>query len=176
MEILKCNAKHDRIYYVEYQNALRECKFLKTIGKGYDIPMYVLNIAKIGIVTIQALRQRDFHRWYHASKIQSVLYASIEDFQNKNPLIDAYGSMNNCYNSQFITPLFKYHQPCNCGGSTYTWRWNGYQAVRHIVSLSDIVWSWDNNYGFQCSLNEQIDCYKTEQDCLDSNQIRVITF
>ena len=175
MEILKCNAEYDKIYYVVYENTLRQCKFIKTIGNADSIPMYVLNIANIGIVSIQALRQRDFDSWYHNSKIKSILYESVEDFQNKKPLIDEYGSTRNCYNNKFISPLLKYHQPCNCGGSTYTWKWNGYKASKYIVSLHNIEWSWDNN-GFQCVLNEQIDCYKSEQDCINNNQIQIVTF
>ena len=176
MDILKCNAENNKIYYVVFQNALRECKFIKTIGNGNNTPMYVLNIANIGIVSIQALRQKDFDNWYHNTKIQSVLYESIENYQNNKPIIDDYGSTGNCYNHNFIRPLFKFHQPCNCGGLTNTWKWNGYKAVEYVVNLHNVEWSWDNNNGFQCSLNEQIECYKTEQECINNNNIRVITF
>ena len=175
MEILKCNAEHDKLYYVVFQNALRQCKFIKTIGVGYNTPMYVLNVANVGIVSIQALRRQDFNNWYHNSKIKSILYASIEDYRNNKPLIDNYGSTSNCYNSKFIIPLLKFHQPCNCGGDTYTWKWNGYKAGKHIANLSNVEWSWDIN-GFRCSLNEQVDCYKSEQECINNNQIRVISF
>ena len=47
MEILKCNAEYDKVYYIVFENALRQCKFIKTIGNGNSIPMYVLNIAKL---------------------------------------------------------------------------------------------------------------------------------
>ena len=67
MEILKCNADTTKIYYVVYKNALRRCKFIKSIGNGNSIPMYVLDIANIGIVNIQALRQKEFNSWYHKS-------------------------------------------------------------------------------------------------------------
>ncbi len=175
MEILKCNADCNKVYYVVYENALRQCKFIKTIGNGNSIPMYVLNIANIGIISIQALRQTEFKSWYHSSKIPSILYESVEDFQNKKPIIDDYGCTSNCNNSKFIKPLFKRHQPCNCGGSTYTWKWNGYKAVKCIVSLHNVEWSWDNN-GFQCSLNEKNDRYKSEEDCIKNNQIQIVTF
>ena len=175
MEILKCNAEFDKVYYIVFSNALRECKFIKTIGNGNDIPLYVLDIANIGIVNIQALRQQEFHSWYYKSKIKSVLYESIADYQNNKPIIDDYGSTSNCYNSNFIRPLFKFHRPCNCGGSTYTWKWNGYKADQYITSLHNVEWSWDKN-GFHCSLNEQIGCYKSEQECINNNQISVITF
>ena len=175
MEILKCNATTEKVYYVVYQNALRECQFIKTMGNGDSIPMYVLNIANVGIVKIEALRQQDFHNWYHNSTINSVLYESVDDYRNKKPLIDNYGSTGNCYNGKFIRPLLQFHEPCNCGGLTYTWKWNGYQAVKYITILSDIEWSWDNQ-GFHCSLNEQMNCYKSEKECNDYNQIRVIRF
>jgi hypothetical protein len=83
--------------------------------------------------------------------------------------------MGNAYNSKFINSLLKYHQACNCGGLTYTWIWNGYKAVKHIANLRNVEWYWDIN-GFQCPLNEQIDCYKTEQDCIKHNQIQIVTF
>ena len=175
MEILKCNAEYDKIYYIVFENALRQCKFIKTIGNGNSIPMYVLNIANIGIVSIQALRQSEFKSWYHSSKIPSILYESVEDFQNNKPIIDDYGSTSNCINSKFIRPLFKFHQTCNCGGDTYTWKWNGYKAVKYIVNLRNVDWSWDNN-GFQCSLNEGNDYYKSEEDCIKHNQIQIVTF
>lgn len=175
MEILKCNAEYDKVYYVVFDNTLRQCKLIKTIGSEKTIPMYVLNIAQIGIVSIQAPRQSEFKSWYHSSKIPSILYESIENYQKNKPIIDDYGSMSNCYNSKFLRPLFKFHQPCNCGGSTYTWKWNGFKAVKYIVSLCNIDWSWDNN-GFQCLLNEQNDCYKSEEDCIKHNQIQIVTF
>ena len=175
MEILKCNATANKVYYIVFANALRQCKFIKTIGNGNNTPMYVLDIANIGIVKIEALRQCEFRNWYHNSKIKSILYESVEDYRNNKPIIDEYGSTSNCYNSKFIKPLLKFHEPCNCGGLTYTWKWNGYKADKYITNLQNVEWSWDNN-GFQCSLNEQIDCYKTEQECINNNQIRVISF
>jgi hypothetical protein len=175
MEILKCNAEYDKIYYVVYQNTLRQCKFIQTKGTAHTIPMYVLNIAQIGIVSIQAPRQSQFNSWYHSSKIPSILYESVEDYRKNKPIIDEYGSMSNAYNGKFINSLLKYYQACNCGGLTYTWKWNGYKAVKHIANLRNVEWFWDNN-GFQCPLNEQIDCYKTEQDCIKHNQIQIVTF
>lgn len=175
MEILKCNADYNKVYYVVYENTLRQCKFIKTIGNGDCIPMYVLNIAQIGIVNIQAPRQSEFNSWYHSSKIKSILYESVEDYRNNKPIIDEYGSTSNCNNSKFLRPLFKFHRPCNCGGSTYTWKWNGFQADSYIVNLRNVEWSWDNN-GFQCSLNNHVDCYKSEEDCIKNNQIAIVTF
>lgn len=175
MEILKCNADYNKVYYVVYNNSLRQCKLIKTIGNGNNIPMYVLNIAQIGIVSIEAPRQSEFKSWYHSSKIKSILYESVEDFQNNKPIIDEYGSTSNCNNGKFIRPLLKFHQPCNYGGSTYTWKWNGYKADKYIVNFRYVEWSWDIN-GFQCSLNDYIDCYKSEEDCMKHNQIAIVTF
>ena len=49
--VLKCNAEFNKIYYVKYQNSLRECKFIRTEGIGYKC-YYVLNIAGVGIISI----------------------------------------------------------------------------------------------------------------------------
>lgn len=175
MDILKCNADTNKIYYVVYENTLRQCKFIKTIGNGHNIPMYVLDIANVGIVSIQALRMEEFNSWYHKSQIPSILYESVEDFRKNKPIIDQYGSTSNCNNSKFLRPLFKFHRPCNCGGDTYTWKWNGYKAIQYYVDLDNINWYWDNN-GFQCSLNEEIEHYKSEEDCMKHNQIQIVTF
>lgn len=173
MEILKCNADYNKVYYVEIKGALRQCKLIRT--ESSKIPVYVLDVAQMGEVRIPAERFNNFDKWYRHSEIPSILYESIEDYRKRKPIIDNYGSTNNCYNSVFISNLFKYHKPCNCGGSTYTWKWNGCKAVKHIVNTSDVTWYWDAN-GFHCNLNDMQDCYRTEEECIKNSEVSVVTF
>lgn len=174
MEILKCNADYNKVNYVEYEGQLYQCKLIRTESAS-DTPVYVLNIAQKGIVKIPANRNLHFNEWYRGSKIPSILYASIEDYQNGTPITDEYGSMSNCYNSKFIEPLFKTCQTCNCGGGVYLWKWNGSKAVEHIVNMQNAVWYWDNE-GFHCNLNDMIGCYRTKEECEKNNTISVVTF
>lgn len=174
MEILKCNADYNKVYYVELYNVLHQCKLIRT-ESSTNIPVYVLDVAQRGLVRIQADRSNHFNKWYYNSEIPSILYESIEDYRKRKPITDNYGSTDNCYNSVFISKLFKYHKPCNCGGSTYTWKWNGCKAIRYIVSMNKVSWSWDAN-GFHCELNELQNCYRTEGECIADNSVEVITF
>lgn len=174
MEILKCNADYNKIYYVNINGGLRQCKLIKTESTP-NAPAYVLNVAQMGVVRIRVDRFRLFDKWYHSSKIPSILYESVEDYRNNKPIIDNYGSTSNCYNSGFIEPLFKSCSTCNCGGSVYTWKWDGCKATQYIVNTNNICWYWDIN-GFHCGLNEMSDCYRTEKDCVDNNKVEVITF
>lgn len=175
MEVLKCNAEFNRVYYVEVNGSLRECKFIRTEGGGQLTPYYVLDIALMGKVKIQANRQRFFDKWYYSSKIPSILYESVEDFRNNNPIMDEYGSTGNCYNSTFIVPLFKKCSTCNCGGSVYLWKWDGCKAVEYIVSMNNVVWNWDAE-GFHCNLNNMTECYRSEQECIKNNEVKVVKF
>lgn len=178
MEILKCNADFDKVYYVEYNNKLCQCKLIKTESGGYAngyTPVYVLNVAGIGEVRFSFPRMKRFDTWYHTSKSPSILYESIEDYRKGTPIEDDYGSMSNAYNSRFIKPLFKHHSPCNCGGSTYTWKWDGCKAVCYSVSVATWYWSWDKD-GFHCSLNDDEGCFRSKQECEEANQIEVVEF
>ena len=175
MEILKCNADFNKIYYVEIENVLYQCKLIRT-EVGIRNPIYVLDVANKGVVAIEINnRQRYFDQWYRNSTIPSVLYESIEDYRNGKPIIDEYGSTSNCYNSPFIDKLFKHHKPCNCGGSTITWKWNGCKAIQCIVDMDRVSWYWDTN-GFHCELNNLQCCYRTKEDCIKNNDISVVTF
>lgn len=174
MEILKCNADFNKVYYVKFNGSLHQCKFIRTMG-GAHIPLYVLDVAKVGVVNIEARRSECFDKWYRSSEIPSVLYNSVEDYRNNKTIMDNYGSTGNCYNSSFIVPLFKRCSTCNCGGSVYTWKWDGCKAVKHIVNPSKVTWYYDAD-GFHCGLNELEDCYKTQHDCEVNNKISVVTF
>lgn len=111
MEILKCNAEYNKVYYVEIEKVLYQCKLIRT-EIGVRNPLYVLDVAKKGIVKIETNnRQRYFDQWYRNSTIPSILYESVEDYRNGKPIIDNYGSTSNCYNTPFIDKLFKYHKP-----------------------------------------------------------------
>lgn len=173
MEILKCNADFSKIYYVEINGSLHQCKLLRT--ESANIPLYVLDVAQIGIAKIKVRRFEHFNKWYHCSKIPSILYKSIEDYRNNNPIIDNYGGTDNCYNSGFIMPLFKRCSTCNCGGSVYTWKWDGCKAVKHIVNMSKVTWYWDAD-GFHCNLNDMQDCYRTQEECIKNNEVMVVKF
>lgn len=175
MEILKCNAEFNRVYYVEVNGSLRECKFIRTEGSSKQNPYYVLDIALMGKVEIQANRQRFFDKWYYNSKIPSILYETIEDFRNNQPIMDEYGSMSNCFNRNFIEPLFTKCSTCNCGGSVYIWKWDGCKAEKYIVNMNNVIWHWDAE-GFHCSLNDMKGCYRSEKECKDNNEILVVRF
>ena len=174
MEILKCNAEFDKIYYVEVQGTLRQCKFIRT-EFGERNPYYVLDIAGMGIVKISCDSFRHFNKWYHTSTIPSILYASINDYLKNKPIIDNYGSTGNCYNSDFIKPLFKHHVVCQCGGSVTTWKWNGCRAEEYIVGVSKISWTWNEN-GFHCVLNEMSNCYRSKSECETNSCLLVVAF
>lgn len=176
MTILKCNADYDKVYFVEYNGTLRECKLIRTEG-GLARGVYVLNVAGVGETHFDCLSRR-FNQWYMSGKLPSILYASVEDYKKGNPIMDEYGSTSNAYNFSFLDPLLKYHDPCNCGGYTYTWRWNGVKAVCHSVDVSRTAWTWDEN-GFHCSLNDENawkDCYKSKEACERANTISVVGF
>lgn len=174
MEILKCNADFDKIYYVVFNNTLCQCKLIRTFGQGCRC-FYVLDIAGYGIQTIPFQRFENFNMWYHGSSANSILYNSIEDYKNRKPIIDNYGATDNCYNSGFINPLFKYVLPCNCGGSTYTWKWDGCKSVKYIVSTSNQEWYWDKD-GFHSALNGLKDSYKSAKECENNSKLVVVTF
>ena len=175
MEILKCNAEYNKVYYVEIEKVLYQCKLIGT-EIGVRSPLYVLDVAKKGIVKIETNnRHRYFDQWYRNSTIPSILYESVEDYRNGKPIIDNYGSTNNCYNAPFIDKLFKHHKPCNCGGSIITWKWDGCKAVQYIVNMNSVCWYWDSN-GFHCNLNDEQGCYRTKEECLKKNEISVVTF
>lgn len=175
MEILKCNADYNKVYYVEIYGALCQCKLIRTESSTPTTPVYVLDVAQRGLMRIQAYRFHHFNKWYHSSKIPSILYESVEDYRNGNPITDNYGSMSNCYNAGFIEPLFKHYSTCNCGGLVFTWKWDGCKAVRCIVNMKNVRWFWDAD-GFHCNLNDMIDCYRTEEECVKNNEVSVVTF
>lgn len=182
MEILKCNADFDKVYYVEYNNKLCQCKLIKTESGGYAnryTPVYVLNVAGVGEVRFLFPRHNRFDSWYHTSKTPSILYESIEDYRKGKPIEDNYGGTDNAYNSKFIEPLFKHHSTCNCGGSTYTWKWDGCKAVCYEVrDTFKIPWTWDKE-GFHCILNDDeyySDCFRSKEECSDANMIKTVTF
>lgn len=175
MEILKCNAECGKIYYVEYNNQICECKFIQTFGTSNGQSYYILDIAGFGIQRIAYKRQLHFDKWYHTSETDSILYNSIEDYKNHKPIKDNYGSTSNAYNSSFISPLFKSVSTCNCGGSVYTWKWNGVRAVEYIVSLKNEHWFWDNN-GFHSTLNNLSGCYKSAKECEMNSKLKISTF
>lgn len=174
MEILKCNADYNKVYYVEFNGTLRQCKLIRTESSEKN-PCYVLDIALMGKVRIQADRFRHFNKWYHTSKIPSILYESVEDYRKGKPITDEYGSTGNCYNSKFIEPLFKICSTCNCGGSVYLWKWDGCKAVEYIVSMNSVCWHWDAD-GFHCNLNDMQGCYRTKEECIKNNEVSVVTF
>ena len=85
MEILKCNAECGKIYYVEYNNQICECKFIQTFGTGTQC-YYILDIAGFGIQRIAYKRQLHFDKWYRTSETDSILYQSIEDYKKHKPI------------------------------------------------------------------------------------------
>lgn len=182
MEILKCNADFDKVYYVEYRGELRQCKLIRTeSGNSYNryTPLYVLNVAGLGEMRFEALRQSHFDKWYHTSKIPSILYESVDAYRLRRPIEDNFGSTSNAYNTRFIEPLFRYHSPCNCGGSTYTWKWDGCKAVCYTINdVFRISWTWDRD-GFHCCLNDKeyaSNCFRSKEECTKANKIQVVTF
>lgn len=175
MEILHCTADYDKIYYIEYENALHECKFLGTESGYKTSPVYVLNISGLGVVRIPFQIMNAFDTWYRGSCAKGILYESVEDFRNGLPIMDEYGSTDNAYNSQFLNPLFSTCTPCNCGGDTYTWSWDGTKAVRYIVNWNGTRWSWDKR-GFLCSVNEMEGWYATKEECEKANSINIVKF
>lgn len=177
MEILHCTADYDKVYYVEYNNTLCECKLLRTEAGCDSIPVYVLDIAGVGTIRYSANRTNEFDSWYNTSIIKGILYKSVEDFRNGLPTKDEYGSTGNMYNSKFIRPLLSKCTACNCGGGIYTWKWDGVKAVKYIVDASRCWWSWDS-HGFHCNLNCNDDWYATKEECekANSNNINVIRF
>lgn len=174
MEILKCNADYSKVYYVELNGSLHQCKMIRTESYKHS-PCYVLDVASVGEMRIQVDRFRHFNKWYYSSKIPSILYESVEDYRNGKPITDEYGSTGNCYNGVFIAPLFKTCSTCNCGGSVYTWKWDGCKAVKHIFNTSEVTWHWDAD-GFHCNLNDMQDCYRTGEECIKNNEVMVVKF
>lgn len=182
MDILKCNADFDKVYYVEYRGELRQCKLIRTesgnASNSYT-PCYVLNVAGLGEMHFLCLDRRYFDYWYRTSKMPSILYESVDAYRMGKPIEDNYGSTSNAYNTRFIEPLFRHHSPCNCGGSTYTWKWDGCKAVCYEVKkMSEIPWTWDKE-GFHCYLNDDeyySDCFRSEKECRDANKIKVVKF
>lgn len=179
MEILHCTADFNKVYYVEYKGALRQCKLICTKFDGLGgYPEYVLEVAGEGIVSIEFDRKGLKDSWYYKTTAPSILYEDVDSFLNNRPIEDEYGTTNNCRNSKFLEPLFQYHTPCNNEGSIYTWKWNGTKAEL-IVHNNDheIPWSWDKD-GFHCELNSHWykDCYRSKEECERNNEIKIVTF
>lgn len=172
--VLKCNAEFDKIYYVKYHNSLRECKFLRTEGRGHKC-YYVLNIAGVGIINIECNPSRhSFPDWWNTSQTSSILYESIDLYKKGKPIIDNYGTTGNAYNYKFLEPLFPNYDVCGCGGGIYAWKWNGCEPVRYQIT-GTVCWTWDED-GFKCNLHEYEGYYPSRLACEKANQIEVVRF
>lgn len=179
MEILKCNADYNKVYYVEVNGTLCQCKLVRTESGNAQTqytPMYVLDVAGKGIMRFVAGRRVHFDSWWRGSVIPSILYESVEDYQKSKPILDNFGSTGNAYNYKFLEPLFKYYDPCNCGGDTITWKWDGCKAVSYTVKDMHLIsWTWDEN-GFHCDLNNAVGFYRTKKECEQANKVQVVKF
>lgn len=176
MDVLKCNADPDKIYYVNIGGKLYQCRILKTKGRGNTLPMYVLDVAHMGEIEVLARNDHEsFNLRYHKSTTPGVLYESVEAFKKNTPVMDSYGSTGNCYNSQFLEPLFKTCNVCRCGGLVTAWKWDGAKAVKVIVNLKEVEWTWDRS-GFHCALNDAEGLHRTKEECEKANDIEVVEF
>lgn len=172
--VLKCNAEFNKIYYVKYQNSLRECKFIRTEGYNYKC-YYVLNIAGVGIINIEHNpNHNSYPDWWRTSLTPGILYESIDAYRKQTPITDNYGTTENAYNHRFIQPLFPNYSVCNCGGGIYTWKWDGCQANRYKIT-GHVSWKWDED-GFTSNLCFREDCFPSKSSCEEANQIEVVKF
>lgn len=195
MEILKVNYEIGKKCFTRFNNAFHECIFLGTEsvenGKGSWVACYVLNIAGVGVTYVAFDRFGQFDDWYRGTNCKTTLYRTLEDCQYKRNAITAqYGSTDNCYNKSFMQPFFDFCSVCCCGGTLYTYVWNGTDAVVAIGYFSTGKWKIDEN-GFECNATlralEQRDnwrcsfpngtkCYGTKAECLADNKPKVVTF
>lgn len=175
INILKCSADYNKIYYIEYEGAIRQCRLLATEGTDRQA-YYVLEIAGIGIRKIEP-KDKDTQSWWYSSTIESVLAKSPKHLSNKKYLKDKYGSTNNSYNSPFVSPLLPNYSVCDCEAGIHYWKWNGIRPELNSVEGS-VNWRIDSK-GFHCSLNDHPEeRYSTKIRCEDAhkNDYKIIKF
>ena len=198
MEILKVNYEIGKKCFTRFNNEFHECIFLGTKSVKNDenncwTACYVLNVAGVGIRYLAFDRFNQFNNWYHRTMCNTTLYETLDDCMKKaNPITAQYGSTDNCYNKSFMQPFFKDCSVCNCGGSIYTYIWDGTDAVWAIGVFSSAEWTINEN-GF-CMTAElrpisevnnfrrvflkghAYKCYRTKGECLADNEPKVVTF
>ena len=85
INILKCSADYNKIYYIEYEGAIRQCRLLATEGTD-EQAYYVLEIAGIGTRKIEP-KDKDTQSWWYSSTVESVLAKSPKHLSNKTLFI-----------------------------------------------------------------------------------------
>lgn len=174
MYILKCNAEFDKVYYVELDNTLFQCKLIRTEGGPETYPVYVLDVATKGETRVK-MRRVYIDVWYKTSKIPSVLYESVDDFRNDTPITDNCGLTSNCYNRQFTEPLFKNCTLTSSSAQVAAWKYTGCKAAEVRLTGDVMYWTWDRD-GFHCGVNDIPGIYRTKEECEDANKINIVTF
>lgn len=171
IDVLKCNADFDKIYYIEYAGAVRQCKLIGTAGVGRRA-WYILNVAGAGEVKIEPYEDSS---WWYSSKRRSILAETAEDVSRGKFIEDSYGSTFNGYNYGFIKDFFPNYNVCGCGGGIGFWRWNGIRPTYYSV-CGEYSWHIDRD-GFHCSLNDISNRFPTEQACRASvSRMDVVEF
>jgi hypothetical protein len=177
MNILKCVAEYDKVYYVVYKNKIHQCKFIATELVNGEA-CYILDVAGVGTISIPN-RIPSGGGWWNSSRCESILAESPEDIRRGKYLLDWYGTTNNAYNSRFLEPLFPHYDVCVCGGGILFWEWDGIKAVCYRVQENvPIYWRYDKD-GFHCSLNRMPDIedrYPSRKACEDAHEPEVVTF
>lgn len=175
MYVLQSSADFNKVYYVEYQGAIRQCKLISTQGRG-SLCEYRLNVAGIGEVLIP-FRPKESDNWWYNSQVKSILAETPEDLRRGKFVIDSYGSTGNAYNYRFLKPFFPNYDVCICGGGIIFWEWNGMRAVCYSVK-GEFPWFIDEK-GFHCALNakEMVTGRYDEKDkCEKEHTPEVVTF
>lgn len=175
MTILQSSADYDKVYYVEYQGVIRQCRLIATQGRGHHCE-YRLEVAGVGEVLVP-FRPKESDRWWYCSKVQSILAESPEDLRRGKYLEDSYGTTQNAYNERFLQPFFPNYKVCICGGGIIFWEWDGVRA-RCYYEKGEFPWFIDRE-GFHCSINAPVlteGRYGDPDECERANTPEVITF
>lgn len=171
IDILKCSADFDKVYYIEFEGAIRQCKLLATEGTGKQA-YYVLDIAGIGTRKVMPKKGHGSNWWY-TSTIESILAESPEHISKRLYIKDQYGSTCNAFNSSFMEPFFPNYNVCGDGGGIYFWKWNGIRPELFKVT-GDISWRMDRK-GFHCILNDQTEGrFSRKKKCEEAYQKEMI--
>lgn len=185
MEILKVNYEVGNKCYLRYNGAIREAIFLGTIGRAVDKRIvrsyYYLNVAGVGKGLYEFDRQGNFDCWWGGGQCETILYKTAEDcLAKKNPIMCQYGSTDNCSNTWFMEQFFPGISVCNCGGSCWTYLWDGTQAVCTYVHFCNHQYILDENgfhfLGYMTPDLTGRKLYRTAAECMADNKPVVVTF
>ena len=180
-QIFHISKKHfDKVYYIPYKNALRECKLVKlitklTMEKGvYNTPklyknqILYLNISGCGIVGFEEKFWLDID--VYNSPSDYVNRKSVNIFFNLIYTLKLEEIINHIVGKDVVS-YSNYHN------SIITYKWNGTKVERIIPTIPSTIIQ--DKYGIKFDEELTFDftyCYAKYKDCKDNSLLEIVTF